>query len=236
MNDNVWNKFNPLAYVADNYDKVHEEDRAIIDKLIQFFEHLPKQQSVLEVGTGPNLYPTMLALPIASNITCLEYSQNNIEYFNDQLQSPANNWLQFWQYMQTNSKIYSQYDLLTGLRTKIHISQGDIFKLPPKLYDLVMMFFIAESITSFHDQFINACNKFVNAAKQNGILIAAFMENSTGYKIDKQQFPSISVNLEDIQSIFEPLTYDLIIHHIPVAKNPLRSGYTGMLLITAKKR
>lgn len=71
--------------------------------------------------------------------------------------------------------------------------------------------------------------------RKNGYLVATFMENSKGYEINGVQFPAYPVNTSLVKKVFAPYTQNLTVEHIPVAQQPLRPGYTGMILLTAQR-
>lgn len=234
MTTDLWNKFEPYTYIQDNYATIHDEDREIIRRLLKFFTSVGKLRLAVDVGTGPNLYPIMLLLPYIEKVYCVEYAPKNINYLRDQLHSLDTNWYAFWQLIKNGSPDH-QIDLLKNLKKKLIIKKGDIYDLPKSSYDLASMFFCAESITDSYKQFQVACLSFIQSAKKNGYLVATFMENSKGYEINGVQFPTYPVNTSLVRKIFTPYTQNLTVKHIPVGKQPLRSGYTGMILLTAQR-
>lgn len=146
MNADLWNKFDPYAYIRDNYATIHDEDREIIHRLVQFYASVGKLELALDVGTGSNLYPIMLLLPYVQKVYCVEYSQKNVHYLKDQLHSLDKNWYAFWELIKNDSPEH-QIDLLKNLKKKLLIRQGDMYDLSNNTYDIASMFFCAESIT-----------------------------------------------------------------------------------------
>lgn len=236
MSKSLWNSFDPLAYIEDNYLKIHDEDRNIMDALIRHYDSLPKLKDALEIGVGPNLYPVMAMLPFVDKIEGVDYSKPNILYLKRQLKKLDKNWYKFWKLFNNLSSKYRNMNLEKDLKKKLLIKRGDIFKLEEDRYDLSSMFFCAESISSDRDKFVLACRKFISSVKHSGYLIAAFMENSKGYSVGGVEFPAFSVDLNFLCRTFKQDTTNLKIKHILVAKKPLRAGYTGMLFLTANRR
>lgn len=235
MIDVNWNNFNSSAYIADNYAKTHEEDIQIIKILVRYYDKLPQLQSALEIGVGPNLYPLMIMLPYIKKIDCIDISVSNIKYFNQQLKNPNPNWNLFWSLLQRLNPKYKQ-DYKKSLLNKVSINNKSIYRLNEDIYDLVSTNFCLESITDNSKEFILACNKFIASARSGGYLIATFMENSHGYEVDGIRFPGFPVNKEKIYKVFQPKVNSLEIKRIKVAAKPLREGYTGMLVLTARKK
>lgn len=235
MIDVNWNNFNSSAYIADNYAKIHEEDIQIIKILVRYYDKLPKLQNALEIGVGPNLYPLMIMLPYIKKIDCVDISVSNIKYFNQQLKNPNTNWDLFWRLLQRLNQKYKQ-DYKNSLLRKVNIKNKSVYMLKEAKYDLVSTNFCLESITDNSKEFILACNKFIDSARSGGYLIASFMENSRGYEVDGVKFPGYPVNKEKIYNIFYSRVASLMIKRINLAIKPLREGYTGMLVLTARKK
>lgn len=233
---NLWEQFNPVKYVSSNYRRIHDEDRQILKLLVHLYErNLTPGRRCLDVGTGPNLYPIILLLPYALFIDCLEFSKRNVTFLNDSIHTPQAHWYSFLRSMKAKCANYS-FNLKEELTNKVRIHKGSIIDNKKGGYDVVSMFFCAESITNNSAEFVRVCNKFVQAARSGGALVAAFMERSSGYRIGKIDFPAYPVDAILLKLVFGPLCNKLKIHHIKKAKDPLRDGYTGMLLLTGIKK
>ncbi len=232
----LWEQFDPERYIKDNYATLHDEDRQILNILIPLYEKmLSGGERVLDIGTGPNLYPLVVVLPYAARVDCLEISSQNVQYLKRELNNPSAHWRAFLRFMEKKSSKYNS-DLLRELARKIHIYRGSIFDNTRTGYDMVSMFFCAESITNSKYEFTAACKRFVSAARREGLLVAAFMENSTEYRIGSLNFPAYPVAKELLIETFQSLCNDFRIYHIDVAARPLRSGYTGMLLLVGRRK
>lgn len=227
-----WGKFDPYVYIKNNYSSIHNEDKEIIRKLVDFYPLLPRLKLALEIGVGPNLYPVMAMLPFVEKVECIDFSIANLEYLEKQLEKPDKNWYQFWKLYKKLNQSYD-IDLAKNLKRKVEIRKGSIYKLNKGKYDIASMFFCAESITTKRKQFVVACKMFIKSVRTGGYLVAAFMENSKGYKVGDKKFPSYPVDTKLIKKVFAPETDNLVVTRIPIAKQPLRSGYTGMIFLTA---
>ncbi len=236
MTNHLWELFDPEIYVRDNYVDLHDEDRRIIDILVPYFEKkLSGGCRVLDIGTGPNLYPLMAISPYASTIDCLEISSRNIDFLTRQLHKPSVYWNAFSAYMSSLNIRYKKRSI-ARLRQNVVIRKGSILKRPDKAYDVVMMFFCAESITSSALEFEVACDNFIRSAKPKGMFVAAFMENSCGYSVGPIHFPAYPVHKKLLECVFTPHCDSVTMYHIPRAKEPLRDGYTGMVLLVGTKK
>ncbi len=232
-----WDSFQTRKYVSDNYETIHDEDKHIIDILIPYISSNSSEiGSVIDVGCGPNLYPTLLVLPYASHVDLVDISRSNTEYVTLQIHSPDEPWISFWKYFQTKDTAYVNCDLGKHINHIVHPIQNSIFDLRESAYDSAFMFFVAESMSDKYAVFEKACRKFCRSVKSGGLLIAAFMEHSEGYEVNDISYPAVSIGKEDLEKVFNPIVTHLKIHHIPKAQPPLRSGYSGMLLLTARRR
>jgi len=233
MND--WKNFNPETYIKHNYSNIHQEDKQIIRRLVKFYSQHHLLKLGLDIGTGPNLYPLILMLPITKKIESIDFNRQNINYLKGQIMKMNRNWKRFFNFIK---KIYKQsgINLINSLKTKVIIKQGDIYQLAEEKYDLVSMFFCAESITNDYEKFSSVCNKLINSVKINGLIVAAFMENSSQFFVGKIRHKTYLVNIKCLKKIFSPRVKNLKIYKIHKAKIPLRPGYTGILLLTAVRQ
>lgn len=211
----LWEKFNPLVYIQNNYSYIHDEDKEIIKILVEFYNSLPYLKKSVEIGCGPNIYPLMLALSKINSIEIVEYSARNINYLQNQIKNLDKNWFLFWDFITSLDSKRENINLVDSLRNKVKIEQSSIYNLSKNKFDLASMFFCAESITDDKNEFISVCRKFVDCVKTNGYLVAAFMENSKGYSISGIKFPSISISQKDLKQVFKNNVNDLKIHRIP---------------------
>lgn len=232
-----WSAFDSKAYVDQNYVGVREDDRALIELAIEAFRDEPSQLEVVDIGTGPNLYPLLAALPRARRLTAWELSPANIAWLKAEIAAPALRpvWLDFWNIVRNGygeSLPATPHALLQDRFTPIEAS---VFDLPPGRWDAASMFFCAESITDSVSEFERALEAWSRCAKPGGRLIAAFMENSTGYTIAGRSYPATCLTADAIAAAVSPLVSDAAFTHIP--RPPLvREGYSGMLFACGRAR
>jgi hypothetical protein len=95
------------------------------------------------------------------------------------------------------------------------------------------MFFVAESISDQKREFKLAVERFVGSLKAGAPFAAAFMENSSGYHVDKLHFPAVAVSATDVAHCLSALVDELEVQRFRSEK-PLRDGYHGMILALGK--
>ncbi len=232
--DVAWDGFDTRGYVADNYASLHEVDRRIITTLAPFYRSLPPAsvRTALDVGTGPNLYPLMLAGAASRRIDVVEHSAANVEHLRRVCAQGADPcWLPFWQLCR---------DLLPALPAdlsqvlgRVQVTQGSAFALPARRYDLVSMFFVAESVTGERAEFELLTQRFVRAAVPGGRLVAAFMAGMPQYELGGDVLPSFPLDEPALEHVVGPLTRDLHIVRLP-ADPTLPYEHDGVLLLTAR--
>src|SRR5262249_24239379 len=116
------------------------------------------------------------------------------------------------------------------LARRATVHQGSIFDLPAASWDIGTMFFVAESLTTRHDEFESATHRFMRALRPGSPFAAAFMENSTRYDVGARCFPSFPVTVKIVRGCLEAFSGDLDVQRISLGSAPLRKGYTGMIL------
>lgn len=230
---NIWDNFDYVDYIRKNYSYIHDEDKQIIDILIPYLACIKVVNRAIDIGTGPNLYPVILILPYVKQVNCFEYSQNNINYLKQQFKKTDDIWKTFQRYFISKNKKY-KFHLDKELAEKTKVRKGNIYNLRKNKYDLATMFFCVESITEKRSEFEKACLKFVNCVRKGGHLIAVFMSQSQRYKVGKTYYRAYSVTEKEIFKLFKDKTTDLKVYFIKKGEIPLRKGYNGLILITAK--
>lgn len=232
--DVAWNGFDTDGYLADNYAHLHDFDRRIIIALSPYYRALPTAglASSLDVGTGPNLYPLMLAAGASRRLEVLEHSAANVAYLDRVRGHGADpSWTPFWDLCRhLNPELPAELDpVLRGLT----IQHGDAFDLPVHQHELVSMFFMAESVTGDLDEFQQLCHRFASAATPGGHLVAAFMAGMPSYHLGGQTLPSLPLDQHTLQTIMQPVAEHLQIWQLP-ADSSLPYRHEGVLLLTAR--
>jgi hypothetical protein len=127
---------------------------------------------------------------------------------------------------------YAGIDPRRALESRAEVSQGNIFDLPPRRYDVGTMFFVAESITGSVPEFERATRRFVGSLRRHAPFAAAFMKNSRGYQVGSYRFPAVAVADNDVKECLDSVAYGVEVHVVSDGVNPLRDGYDGMILAT----
>lgn len=233
-----WDRWPVPTYLEENYRQLHASDAAVIAHHSAFFRGLAPGAvgRAVEVGAGPNLYPLFLASGAARRIDAVDRSAAGLGYLRRQLaDGPEPSWLPFWERCRALNPGLPG-DVRAAL-ARVHPVAGDAFTLAGAGYDLASMHFVAESVTEDPDEFAGFCAAFVDTVRPGGHLVAAFMENMGRYGLgDGSRWPGLPVDAAAVERVFAPLTADLDLTRVDADPELPDYGYTGMVLLTARRR
>jgi len=238
-----WDDFDSVDYFRHNYRALRHDDRQILEAMRDFFSKVDRLAEAagrapdgrpargLDLGSGTNLYPALAMLPFCAELTLWEYSARNTEWLRHEVQSYSKSWDKFWERLALSPPYHGTADPRAALAKRTQVHQGSVFDLPTAEWDIGTMFFVAESLTSNRTEFEAATHRFVDALRPGSPFAAAFMENSTGYKVGDQNFPAVAVTPETVRSCLENVSRNLDVQRIDSGNEPLRDGYSGMILV-----
>ena len=247
-----WPEFDSLAYVADNYHKLQDEDAEIIsimrDHFGEYFREHPGPAVGIDVGAGANLYPALAMLPWCKEITLFERSPQNLAYLERQSASDSydTNWDQFWDAL-CESPEYAGFegDPRERFREVVRVESGNILdsdlgeQLGERqgLWSVGTMFFVAESMTTSHEEFGRGVASFMRALAPGAPFFAAFMEHSEGYHVGDAFFPACDVSESEVRKSLEPFAGEISPLRVERLKTPvnLRAGYSGMIVAYGRR-
>ena len=242
-----WDHFDSDDYFNHNYRTLRDDDREIIGIVRDFFASADIRHNSrgLDVGSGTNLYPAFSMLPFCAAVDLCEYSTPNVEWLTREVGGFGGNWDEFW-------KVYSERGQWAGiadprpeLARKATVTKANVFRLPPRHWDLGTMFFVACSLSTVMAEFRAAIDCFAGALKPDAPFAAAFMAKSTGYRVGHLWFPAVAVDAAEVERSLDPVAYDVDVREISMGA-PLREGYgikgeadeppVGMIVATGRAR
>src|SRR5215470_5845419 len=240
--DYSWDDFDSTEYFEHNYSELRPDDAQILEAVRDFFCKVDcsggaggglggRPTRGLDVGSGSNLYPALAMLPFcAGGLTLWEYSARNIDWLCREVGSYSKSWDLFWERLAVSPPYQGIADPRAALAERARVHQGSIFDLPTASWDVGTMFFVSESLTEDEIEFSRATRCFVAALRPGAPFAAAFMENSTGYDVGDRRFPAVEVTVESVRHCLEGVSGSLDISRVDIGGDPLRAGYTGMIL------
>ncbi|MEZ4235401.1 MAG: hypothetical protein R3F59_04420 [Myxococcota bacterium] len=230
----AWGRFDPDEYVAHYYGDPHPDDDEAVRRTSRALAASGRTDlEVVDVGTGPNLFPLFAALPVAARLTAYEYAQSNVAWLQRAVAGPlVPPWDHFWA-VARDAHGAGPADPMPALAARTEVRQGSIHDLPARAWDAATMFFCAESITERQDEFEAACRTFAGAVRPGGVLAAAFLAGSRGYRVAGEDFPAVRIGPAELEAAFADCAAGVRIEAIGAGEE-IRSGYSGMLLLTAR--
>lgn len=247
--DAPWDSFDPIAYVRHNYRVLQAEDAEILHIIRDHFGGHFRKQGVgpvygIDVGAGANLYPALSMLPWCDEITLFEHSFANVEYLASQADGHDGNsgydenWDPFWNALCEHEAYGSRHlDPRERFRKVVKVEQGNIFGLERfgGRWSVGTMFFVAESMTTSHQEFRLGVERFMGALAPGAPFAAAFMEHSKGYHAGEEFFPACDVGEFEVRDSLGPFVGDFEVQRLKSAAG-VRDGYSGMILAYGWRR
>jgi len=234
-----WNEFAAVDYCDHNYLDLRDDDKEILELVAAWFAQAAAGRpagDAIDVGAGPNLYPSLAMLPHSRTLTLREYSTSNVEFLRKQSAELPERWEPFWDVVSPGGRHGGFAEARELLAERARVEQGSIFDLPPSRWDMGAMFFVAESISQDPVEFESAVGHFVRALRPGSPYAAAFMEQSDGYEVAGVRFPATPVGLREVQYCLSALSTDLKVQRVEMRPAPLRPGYTGMIVAVGRAR
>jgi len=232
-----WDRWPVSTYLTENYRRLHAiDDSVLMHHSSVYRDLLPGSLGrTVEVGAGPNLYPLFLASGAARHIDAVDRSAAGLGYLRSQLATgPDPSWQPYWlRCRELNPGLPASVDEALA---RVQIVHGDAFGLAGRDYDLASMNFVAESVTEDTAEFEGFCAALVATVRSGGLLVAAFMENMSRYELgDGSRWPGTPVDVEVVTRVFAPLTTGLQVSRIDADPELPDYGYTGMVLLRARR-
>jgi len=233
-----WDSWPVPTYLGENYRALHRADDLVIAHHSAVLRSLGPGvvERAVELGAGPNLYPLFLLSGVAARIDAVDRSAAGLAYLREQLRrGPDPSWAPFWRRCrELNPALPDEVAEALG---RVRVVEGDARGLAGSGYDLASMHFVAESVTEDVAEFRGFCTAFAGSVRPGGVLVAAFMENMARYALgDGSRWPGTPVDVGSVREVFEPLTEDLRVSRIDPDPDLPAYGYSGMVLLSARRR
>lgn len=228
-----WDRFNAQSYQQHNYRDLRSDDREILEIIRDHFADNPPQAPAagIDVGAGPNLYPSLAMLPFCESVELYEYSAANVEWLRREVTAYDHSWDKFWGVLEERPEYSRLTDPRGRLAATAEVTRGSIFDLPGRRWGMGTMFFVAESLTQDFDEFHAAVGAFTGALLPGAPFAAAFMKGSRGYRVDDTWFPAVAINRSHVAQCFQGVASQVRITEVTF-EHPLRDGYDGMIVAT----
>ena len=228
-----WDRFDAESYKNHNYGHLRADDRCILELVRDHFAATVRRTGLrgIDVGAGPNLYPSLSMLPFCDTVRLYEFSASNVTWLRDQVRAHDASWKEFWEVLTVNPA-YRGIDPDRRLATVAEVVQGSVFDLPAEpSWDVATMFFVAESLTRDVEEFRESVRRVVAALAPGGSFAMAFMKDSSGYTVEGEVYPAVSLDRSALDDCFGRLPVSYQLHEVDVVER-FREGYGGMIVVT----
>ncbi|WP_169813154.1 hypothetical protein [Nocardia jejuensis] len=240
-----WDDFDAEEYVARNYGRsLLAEDRQIIEFVISALQEMTIEpvstKIVADIGVGPNLYPALLASPLIPHdgtIELIDIAERNLAYLRAVIEGENNDHSAVWEGFEEYIRSLGYPADLGTVRRSASVRKGNIYELEPNRYDMVMSFFVGESITDRVSEFDRATTTLMASVKPNGLFVIAHMIGSRGYFAGSDTFfPAVGLTMDQIRQKYEEYG-ECRYRMIPRGGNvSARKGYKGMAVVVGQKK
>jgi len=229
----AWDVFDARQYLAANYDEIGPADAWLCAALRRSWSgivrELGSQIAAIDVGTGPNLYTVLAALPHVATIHAYDVAESNRRYLLEQRRELDPAWHQ-WSRMLGGSAHENAKDL-----RNLEVQSTSIYDLDTCIADVATMFFCAESITNDSRRFEMGCRALINAVRPGGAVLCAFMLGSSGYATAGLPLPAVPITEALVRDVFAPRVRIEQLEHVPGGA-AVRPGHDGMLYLFGWRR
>ena len=241
-----WNSFDPVAYWECNYQTLRNDDQSIIELVGEFFSrHFRNAAQLhllrgLDVGSAGNLYPALALLPWSEKITLTEVTPAAVDWLGQAATVGADDargrwvWQPFW----AEYARYVGYQQVAEPRAELaarhEVRRQGLHELAGERWDLGTMFFVAESMTSYPEEFEAAVAAFGQALVPGAPFAAAFMDRANGYTVAGHAFPTVrTVDADLVRRVLSRFSADVSVIRVDVhPDDPVQAGYEGMIVAT----
>jgi hypothetical protein len=240
-----WRNFSSQAYWKHNYRHLLPADKEIIQRVSHFlmdaFADRGPARRAIDVGSGTNLYPSLLMLPWTEQILLTDHAEGNVSWLREHVLADRAPWTwePFWRelhqlegYNQIGEPRGQLRQACAGAPGRAGVERHSVFHLPQGQWELGTMFFVAESITEDPAEFRAAIEGFVGALQPRAPFAAAFMAGSDGYPVDGTRFPALEITSDDVTERFTELGVNRLSVTPVRTTQPVRPGYEGMIVAT----
>jgi SAM-dependent methyltransferase len=244
-----WREFNPRDYLLEYYGDVGAENFALLRFAVKAFRAIPPDGLLLDFGGGPTIFPLIAAANRVREIHFSDYLDANLNEVRCWLNNEpsAFDWREFIRVTlgledQTNCTVQAVLEREASIRQRItRIFRCDANNArpidEPRIYDILISSFCAESATDDWAQWRKFFRNIVSLLKPDGYLLLSALKGATCYTVGEKRFPAVSIRENDltrtlIEEGFDPRS--IILESIP-ADRPWRQ-YEGLMVAMAKKQ
>jgi hypothetical protein len=240
-------RFNPQTYLNEYYTSFPSENLAQFRFLINAFSKVSLNARVLEFGSGPTLFSSIISSPRAREIHVSEYSDSNRDEISRWLRRDpkAFDWrptirkvLELEGQSVTDQKmLLREAEVRRKLTQVMPCDATSPFPLEvPVQYPVVVSNLCIEAAAQNHEQWQQCMLNMCSLIEPGGKLILAAAKEADAYPVGGDIFPVVKIDETDMQQVLQMAGFVPETIHIEWenADHPIHS-YGGLLFVTATR-
>ncbi len=247
----TFEEWNATHYLNDYYMDVEADEKAALKFQSEFFRSTTFRSPMLEFGTGPTVFRSILASSYISEINMADFLPSNLDAIREWLNKgkKSHNWNNLTRYIlrcEGNNKpsredIQVREDNTRKKITKLLI--GDAYLKDPLgkqyrgHYPLVVSGFCADSATKDKKTWSLFMRNIASLVAPEGYFFTAALKNAKYYKVGNKYFPSANIDEDDLYEIlkldFHPKSINIKVRSV---SEHSYQGYDAIFLAYALKR
>lgn len=240
-------EFKPYEYLSHYYNNIGPENDFLLRALVTAYKQIKRKKSLLIFGSGPTIYSSIPASAWVKEIFFAEYLSENLDEVRKWIQKDkdAFNWDNYisgslkYEGKKTSKVAVCNRRNLIQKKTQDYLfcDARDEFPLGRehnRLYEIVQMDFVAESITDSLDELKSILKNVCGIITSGGYLSMFSIKRANYYLINNNKFPAVSIDKNVLQPIFESLNLELKSYDEVLAE--VDNGYEGMMHFLCQKK
>jgi nicotinamide N-methyltransferase len=240
--------FDPHTYLQEYYAEVVPENRELLRFLVAAFRDVPSHSLMLDFGSGPTLYSSIVASSRVQEIHFCDYSEANLEEVRNWLRADltAFGWRAYThavlelESQLTASEHLENRELETRSRVK-RVFRCDATSPTPighdaSHYDVLVSNLCLEAAADSLQQWQQCMLNVTSLIKPGGKLILTAVKGATSYSVGNVIFPVVSIVEQDIRDVLllAGFAENSIQFDWTHADHPVHP-YQGLMFVTATR-
>jgi hypothetical protein len=246
--------FKPTEYLEEYYSTVSGENGKLLEFFASASDMLPNDLRILEYGGGPTVYQLLSYAIKARSIVFGDYLQSNTDAVRDwDMSTPgSHDWSPFTiaaiaaeTGVEPSAEHANKREALLKEKISSFVRVNAFDKSQDTLdesevFDLVSTNFVAESISSTHEQWSLALGNITSRVAVGGWLSMTVIRNASYWVSGGKRYPGFPVGQDDVVGALTSLGFDVkLVDQIDAdiidPSDPAYEGYDGMVFVLAQR-
>ncbi|MDZ4720585.1 MAG: guanitoxin biosynthesis pre-guanitoxin forming N-methyltransferase GntF [Roseiflexaceae bacterium] len=247
----VFQPFDPKAYLIEYYSYLGEENRALLHFLDAAYARIFTEKqtaSVVEFGGGPTIYQLISAARYPVMIDFSDYLDENLGEVQQWLQDLPGQfcWDEFIHHVLdlegVSAKPLAFQQRKQHIREKVsQLFHCDAKKANPlesndrSAYDIVSINFVLESITTEMQEWHALFDHVLPLVETHGYLLMCAILGATYYRVGDRFFPAVPITADILEAKLTQLGFSIVLADTINAEHKDAQGYDGICMVLAQR-